>query len=107
MRPTHRLTRDNRPRLRIISCRIREHRDKVAAPLRRGVLLAPATITSIGLLSGFYSAISSIGGHFELAAVMIMVAFVCDGLDGGVASLSRTSRRFGIDDDSIAEVVVL
>jgi CDP-diacylglycerol--serine O-phosphatidyltransferase len=105
MRPTHRFPRNNRPRVRLISGRIREHREKVAAPLRRGVFLAPATITSIGLLSGFYSAISSIGGHFELAAVMIMVAFICDGLDGRVARLSRTSSQFGIEYDSLSDVV--
>ncbi|MBV8136429.1 MAG: CDP-diacylglycerol--serine O-phosphatidyltransferase [Deltaproteobacteria bacterium] len=105
MRPTHRLTRRTRHRVRIIPEGIREHSDRVAAPLRRGVLLAPATITSIGLLSGFYSAISSIGGHFELAAVMIMIAFICDGLDGRVARLSRTSSQFGIEYDSLSDVV--
>ncbi len=105
MRPTHRFTRDGRPRVQVISGRIREQREKVAAPLRRGVFLAPATITSIGLLSGFYSAVSSISGHFELAAVMIMVAFICDGLDGRIARLSRTSSQFGIEYDSLSDVV--
>lgn len=89
----------------MMSGRIREQRSKVAAPLKRGVLLAPATITSIGLLSGFYSAISSIEGHFEFAAVMIMIAFICDGLDGRVARLSRTSSQFGIEYDSLSDVV--
>ena len=51
--------------------------------------MVPATITSLGLLAGFYSLISSINSHFELAAVMITVAFICDGLDGRVARLSR------------------
>jgi CDP-diacylglycerol--serine O-phosphatidyltransferase len=105
MRPSHRIPRNDRPRVRIISGRIRRGRQRVAAPLRRGVLLAPATITSIGLLSGFYSAVSSIGGHFELASVMIMVAFICDGLDGRVARLSKTSSQFGIEYDSLSDVV--
>ena len=97
--------RPERPGVRIISGRIKEQRDKVAAPLKRGVFLAPATITSIGLLSGFYSAVCSIAGHFELAAVMIMVAFICDGLDGRIARLSRTSSQFGIEYDSLSDVV--
>ncbi len=105
MRPNHRLTRDGGPRPRLIAGQIRKQREKVAAPLRRGVFLAPATITSIGLLSGFYSTISSIAGHFELAAVMIMVAFICDGLDGRIARLSRTSSQFGIEYDSLSDVV--
>lgn len=105
MRPRRNFTRPQRPGVRVISGRIKEQRDRVAAPLKRGFFLAPATITSIGLLSGFYSAVSSIAGHFELAAVMIMVAFICDGLDGRVARLSRTSSQFGIEYDSLSDVV--
>ncbi|MGH7933506.1 MAG: CDP-diacylglycerol--serine O-phosphatidyltransferase [Candidatus Binataceae bacterium] len=91
--------------MRLISGRFKEQRKRVAAPLRRGVYLVPATITSLGLLAGFYSLISAINGHFELAAVMIMVAFVCDGLDGRVARASRTSTQFGIEYDSLSDVV--
>jgi CDP-diacylglycerol--serine O-phosphatidyltransferase len=91
--------------MRLISGRLKEQRRKVAAPLRRGVFLAPATITSLGLLAGFYSLISSINAHFELAALMIAVAFVCDGLDGRVARASRTSSQFGIEYDSLSDVV--
>ena len=75
------------------------------APLRRGVFLLPVTITSLGLLSGFYSIVSSINGHFEVAAVMIAIAFVCDGLDGRVARASRTSSEFGVEYDSLSDVV--
>src|SRR5579862_1434923 len=92
-------------RMRLISGRIRQQRKKVVAPLRRGVFLLPVTITSLGLMSGFYSIVSSINGHFEVAAVMIAVAFVCDGLDGRVARASRTSSEFGVEYDSLSDVV--
>jgi CDP-diacylglycerol--serine O-phosphatidyltransferase len=92
-------------RMRLISGRIRQQRRKVVAPLRRGVFLLPVTITSLGLLSGFYSIVSSIDGHFEVAAVMIAIAFVCDGLDGRVARASRTSSEFGVEYDSLSDVV--
>jgi CDP-diacylglycerol--serine O-phosphatidyltransferase len=92
-------------RMRLISGRINRQRKKVVAPLRRGVYLLPVTITSLGLLSGFYSLVSSINGHFELAAVMIAIAFVCDGLDGRVARASRTSSEFGVEYDSLSDVV--
>jgi CDP-diacylglycerol--serine O-phosphatidyltransferase len=49
--------------------------------------------------------ISSIDAHFETAAEMIMLAFICDGLDGRVARLSRTSSQFGIEFDSLSDVV--
>jgi CDP-diacylglycerol---serine O-phosphatidyltransferase len=92
-------------RMRLLSGRIKEQHRRVAAPLRRGVFLAPATITSLGLLSGFFGLVSAINSHFELAAVMILIAFVCDGLDGRVARLSRTSSQFGVEYDSLSDVV--
>ena len=91
--------------MRLISGRFQEQRHKVTGPLRRGVFVVPATITSLGLLAGFYSLISSINAHFELAAVMIALAFICDGLDGRVARVSRTSSQFGIEYDSLSDVV--
>src|SRR5277367_384610 len=98
-------TQKNNPsaqaRLRLISGRLKQQ----VAPLRRGVFLAPATITSFGLLSGFFGLVSAINSHFELAAAMILIAFVCDGLDGRVARLSRTSSQFGVEYDSLTDVV--
>jgi CDP-diacylglycerol--serine O-phosphatidyltransferase len=102
-------TQKNNPsaqaRMRLISGRLKEQQRRVVAPLRRGVFLAPATITSLGLLSGFFGLVSAINSHFELAAVMILIAFVCDGLDGRVARLSRTSSHFGVEYDSLSDVV--
>ena len=96
---------ESRARMRLISGRLRVQREKVVEPLRRGVFVVPATITSLGLLAGFYSLVSSINAHFELAAVMIAIAFICDGLDGRVARLSNSSTQFGIEYDSLSDVV--
>jgi CDP-diacylglycerol---serine O-phosphatidyltransferase len=95
----------NRTTMHLISGRFKEQRRKVTAPLRRGVFVVPATITSLGLLAGFYSLASSINAHFELAAVMIAAAFICDGLDGRIARVSRSSSQFGIEYDSLSDVV--
>ena len=89
----------------LYSTQAREGNLEPESTLRRGVFLLPATITSIGLLSGFYSMVSAVTGHFEVAAVMIIVAFVCDGLDGRVARASRTSSQFGIEYDSLSDLV--
>ncbi len=91
--------------MQLITGRLQEQRRRVAGPLRRVVSVIPATITSLGLLAGFYSLISSINAHFELAAVMIAAAFVCDGLDGRIARVSRTSSQFGVEYDSLSDVV--
>jgi CDP-diacylglycerol--serine O-phosphatidyltransferase len=96
---------ESRARLRLISGRLKVQRRKVVDPLRRGVFIVPATITSLGLLAGFYSLISAINSHFELAALMIAIAFICDGLDGRVARLSRSSSQFGVEYDSLSDVI--
>src|SRR5215813_13298648 len=88
-----------------VSERSSERRLQIVTPLKRGIFVVPATITSLGLLAGFYSLISSIGAHFELAALMITVAFICDGLDGRIARVSRSSSQFGIEYDSLSDVV--
>jgi CDP-diacylglycerol---serine O-phosphatidyltransferase len=93
-----------RRRMRVIGGHS-DGRQGVVKPLRRGVFVVPATITSLGLLAGFYSLISSIGAHFETAALMIMVAFVCDSLDGRVARASHSSSQFGVEYDSLSDVV--
>jgi CDP-diacylglycerol--serine O-phosphatidyltransferase len=92
-------------RLKLISGRLLEQRRPAETAARRGIFVVPATITSLGLLAGFYSMISTIDAHFEFAAVMIALAFLCDGLDGRVARLSRSSSQFGIELDSLSDVV--
>ena len=100
-----RRSREERNRMGLYSTQVRGSGAEAESPLRRGVFLLPATITSIGLLSGFYSMVSAVTGHFEVAAVMIIVAFLCDGLDGRIARASRTSSQFGVEYDSLSDVV--
>jgi CDP-diacylglycerol--serine O-phosphatidyltransferase len=100
-----RRSRDARLRMTLYSDQAGEPEVRADGPLRRGVFLLPATITSIGLLSGFYSMVSAVTGHFEVAAVMIVIAFFCDGLDGRVARASRTSSQFGVEFDSLSDVI--
>ena len=75
------------------------------SPLRRGVYILPNLVTTGGLFAGFYSTISTLAGHYELAAVMILVAHAFDGLDGRIARLTRTASRFGVEYDSLSDLV--
>jgi CDP-diacylglycerol--serine O-phosphatidyltransferase len=100
-----RRSREQRLRMEIYPDRSGDPVLNADGPFRRGVFLLPATITSIGLLSGFYSMVSAVTGHFEVASVMIVIAFFCDGLDGRVARASRTSSQFGVEFDSLSDVV--
>jgi CDP-diacylglycerol---serine O-phosphatidyltransferase len=72
---------------------------------KRGVYLLPNTITLCGMMAGFFSIMSSINGDFLSAAWAIIVATIFDGLDGWMARLTHTSTRFGIELDSLSDLV--
>ncbi|HWP65679.1 MAG TPA: CDP-diacylglycerol--serine O-phosphatidyltransferase [Candidatus Limnocylindria bacterium] len=74
-------------------------------PLRKGVYLLPNLFTSAGLFAGFYSIICTLRGDFHLSAIMILVAQFCDVLDGRIARLTRTSSSFGVQYDSLADLI--
>lgn len=72
---------------------------------RRGVYLLPNLFTTAALFSGFYAIIAGMNGNFENAAIAIFVAGVLDGLDGRVARLTNTSSAFGVQYDSLSDMV--
>ena len=59
----------------------------------------------MGLLAGFYSIIATLNGKFWMAAAMILVAQFCDVLDGRIARFARASSSFGVQYDSLADLV--
>jgi CDP-diacylglycerol---serine O-phosphatidyltransferase len=65
----------------------------------------PNLFTSASLFSGFYSIVASIHGRFEAAAVAIIISAVLDGLDGRIARLTNTTTQFGVEYDSLADVI--
>jgi CDP-diacylglycerol---serine O-phosphatidyltransferase len=74
-------------------------------PLHKGVYILPNLLTTGGLFCGFYSLIASLRGDFLIAAVAIMAANVFDVLDGRIARLTKTTSRFGIEYDSLCDLV--
>ena len=67
--------------------------------------LLPCALTCTSLFSGFYSMVASINGDFYPAAVAILVAGVFDGLDGRVARLTGSTSGFGMQLDSLCDMV--
>jgi len=65
----------------------------------------PSMLTCTSLFSGFYSIVASINGDFFPAAVAILVAGLFDGLDGRVARLTDSTSRFGMQLDSLCDLV--
>jgi CDP-diacylglycerol--serine O-phosphatidyltransferase len=72
---------------------------------RRGIYLLPNMITTAGLFAGFYAIVAAMGMRFEAAAIAIFVAMVADGIDGRVARLTRTQSEFGVQYDSLSDMV--
>jgi CDP-diacylglycerol--serine O-phosphatidyltransferase len=74
---------------------------------RRGLYLLPHLITTAGIFFGFYAIVQAFTGNPDHAAVGIILAIVCDTLDGRVARLAKSASRFGLEYDSIADTVSL
>jgi CDP-diacylglycerol--serine O-phosphatidyltransferase len=71
----------------------------------RGIYLLPNLFTTGGMFAGFYAIIAAINNDFVVAAVAIFVAGVLDGIDGRVARLTGTQSEFGVQYDSLADLV--
>jgi CDP-diacylglycerol---serine O-phosphatidyltransferase len=84
---------------------VRRRRGHRIPPLRKGVYLLPNLFTTGGLFAGFYSIICTLGHDYHLAAIMILVAQLCDVLDGRIARLTRSTSSFGVQYDSLADLV--
>ena len=72
---------------------------------RNGIYLLPNLLTTSALFAGFYAIIAAMGGRFEIASVVILIAIVFDGLDGRVARLTNTESNFGAHYDSLSDMV--
>lgn len=80
--------------------------DEIKPPPRsRGIYLLPNLFTTAGLFAGFYAIIAAADGQFVNAAIVVFVAGLMDGIDGRVARLTGTSSAFGVQYDSLADLV--
>ena len=72
---------------------------------RRGIYLLPNLFTTAALFAGFYSIVAAMNEQFEPAAIAIFVAMVLDGMDGRIARLTNTQSDFGMQYDSLSDMV--
>jgi len=76
-----------------------------AEKLKRGVYLIPSMFTAGNIMCGFFSIISTFNGEYLQAAMFIIFAHLLDGVDGYAARLTKTTSQFGVEFDSLADVV--
>lgn len=80
--------------------------DEIKPPPRsRTIYLLPNLFTTAGLFAGFYAIIAAANDQFIHAAIAVFVAGLMDGIDGRVARLTGTSSDFGVQYDSLADLV--
>ncbi|MEO6366295.1 MAG: CDP-diacylglycerol--serine O-phosphatidyltransferase [Luteimonas sp.] len=77
----------------------------VSPPRARGIYLLPNLFTTGGLFGGFFAIIAASQGRFEAACVAIFIAAILDGVDGRVARLTNTQSEFGVQYDSLADLI--
>ncbi|MBI1754214.1 MAG: CDP-diacylglycerol--serine O-phosphatidyltransferase [Acidobacteria bacterium] len=80
--------------------------------MRRSMFVLPSSITMASVFCGFSSVVMSINAagatperYFLWAAGLLVLAGVFDGLDGRVARATNTATEFGVQLDSLADVV--
>ncbi len=72
---------------------------------RRAIYLVPNMITCTSMLFGFLCIIWSTQGRFGDACLALLVSALMDGLDGKVARLTHSASEFGVQFDSLADLV--
>ncbi|MBK8727511.1 MAG: CDP-diacylglycerol--serine O-phosphatidyltransferase [Holophagaceae bacterium] len=91
----------------------REHRRELRRrAVQRSKFALPSGITMLSVFCGFSSVVMSINaagdnpsGYFLWAAALLVAAGFFDGMDGRVARAMNTATEFGVQLDSLADVV--
>jgi CDP-diacylglycerol--serine O-phosphatidyltransferase len=83
----------------------RRSTDKTTRRFRRGAYLLPSMFTLANMFSGYACIVYAMRGELEKAAPLIGVAIIVDMLDGRVARMTGTTSQFGLEFDSLADVI--
>ena len=84
---------------------LRRRRGDHPERFRRGVFLLPSLFTVANLFCGYACVVYSTRGDYERAALFIGAAMLLDVLDGFIARLTNSSTAFGVELDSLADIV--
>ena len=92
-------------RLRMLRPLRRRQTDRATRRFRRGVYLLPSMFTLANMFCGYACIVYSMRGELEKAAPLIGLAILVDMFDGRVARMTGTTSAFGVEFDSLADVV--
>ena len=94
-----------RSRIRMLTPLRRRRTDEERRRFRRGVYLLPSMFTMASMFCGYACIVYAMHGEFATAAPFIGFAVVLDMLDGRIARLTGTASAFGVEFDSLADVI--
>ncbi len=95
-----------RTRIRMLTpLRRRRRTDGDRRRLRRGVYLLPSMFTMGSMFCGYACIVYSMRGEFVTAAPFIGFAIIVDMLDGRIARMTGTTSAFGVEFDSLADII--
>ncbi len=69
------------------------------------IYLLPNLFTASSIFVGVISIVEASKGNFILASWLILLALIFDGLDGRVARMTNTTSQFGVEFDSLADII--
>ncbi len=72
---------------------------------RKGIYILPSLFTTGNVFCGFYAFIAVMNENYTVAAWAIVFGMIFDMLDGRVARLTNTTSAFGVQYDSLADVI--
>ena len=84
---------------------LRRATDRPRHRFRRGVYLLPSLFTLGNMFCGYACVVYAMRGEYETAAPFIGFAITLDMLDGRIARLTGTASAFGLEFDSLADVI--
>ncbi|HEY2908203.1 MAG TPA: CDP-diacylglycerol--serine O-phosphatidyltransferase [Vicinamibacterales bacterium] len=84
---------------------LRRANDRPRRRFRRGVYLLPSLFTMGNMFCGYACVVYAMRGEYETAAPFIGFAIVLDMLDGRIARLTNAESAFGVEFDSLADVI--
>src|SRR5258708_15473269 len=84
---------------------LRRSADPRRTRLRRGVYLLPSLLTMGNMFCGYACVVYAMRGEYATAAPFIGFAVVLDMLDGRIARLTNTTNEFGVEFDSMADII--
>ena len=70
-----------------------------------GLITIPSLFTIANIACGFFSILASFYGNFSRAGWLVFAAMIFDGLDGRVARFLKAESTFGVEMDSLADLI--